>query len=89
MHDIKAIRDNPDAYDRAWASKGLDAQSPTILDLDRTLRGARIRDAGRIADGRFGLRVPQGTVAIDAFGPTPIVDGATSTLTLTITNPNT
>jgi predicted ribosome quality control (RQC) complex YloA/Tae2 family protein len=42
-------------------------------ELDRTLRGARIRDAGRIADGRFGLRVPQGTVAIDAFGPTPIV----------------
>jgi seryl-tRNA synthetase len=41
MHDIKAIRDNPDAYDRAWASKGLAAQSPTILDLDRTLRGAQ------------------------------------------------
>ncbi|MBD5604241.1 MAG: hypothetical protein IAI48_04020, partial [Candidatus Eremiobacteraeota bacterium] len=42
-------------------------------ELDRALRGARIRDAGRLADGRFGLRVPQGTVAIDAFGPTPIV----------------
>ena len=41
MHDIKAIRDNPDAYDRAWASKGLAAQSPTILDLDRSLRGAQ------------------------------------------------
>jgi predicted ribosome quality control (RQC) complex YloA/Tae2 family protein len=42
-------------------------------ELDRALRGARIRGAGRIADGRFGLRVPQGTLAIDAFGPTPIV----------------
>jgi predicted ribosome quality control (RQC) complex YloA/Tae2 family protein len=42
-------------------------------ELDRALRGARIRDAGRMADGRFGLRVPQGTLAIDAFGPTPIV----------------
>jgi predicted ribosome quality control (RQC) complex YloA/Tae2 family protein len=42
-------------------------------ELDRALRGARIRDAGRIADGRFGLRVSRGTVAIDAFGPTPIV----------------
>lgn len=42
-------------------------------ELDRTLRGARIRDAGRLADGRFGLRVPQGTLAIDAFGPTPVV----------------
>jgi len=42
-------------------------------ELDRTLRGARIREAGRIADGRFGLRVSGGTVALDAFGPTPIV----------------
>jgi predicted ribosome quality control (RQC) complex YloA/Tae2 family protein len=42
-------------------------------ELDRALRGSRIRAAGRIADGRLGLRVPAGTVAIDAFGPTPIV----------------
>jgi predicted ribosome quality control (RQC) complex YloA/Tae2 family protein len=42
-------------------------------ELDRALRSARIRDAGRMADGRFGLGVTQGTIAIDAFGPTPIV----------------
>ncbi len=42
-------------------------------ELDASLRGARIRDAGRIADGRFGVSVAQGTIAIDAFGPTPIV----------------
>jgi predicted ribosome quality control (RQC) complex YloA/Tae2 family protein len=42
-------------------------------ELDRTLRGARVRAAGRLADGRFGLRVPHGIVVIDAFGPTPIV----------------
>jgi predicted ribosome quality control (RQC) complex YloA/Tae2 family protein len=42
-------------------------------ELDASLRGARIRAAGRIADGRFGLRVPGGIVVIDAFGPTPIV----------------
>lgn len=41
MHDVKAIRDNPDAYDRAWASRGLAAQSPAILDLDRRLRGVQ------------------------------------------------
>jgi seryl-tRNA synthetase len=41
MHDIKAIRDNPALYDAAWASKGLVAQSPTILDLDRDLRTAQ------------------------------------------------
>jgi seryl-tRNA synthetase len=41
MHDIKAIRDAPDAYDRAWALKGLAAQTPVILDLDRQLRAAQ------------------------------------------------
>jgi seryl-tRNA synthetase len=41
MHDIKAIRDNPKAYDRAWGSKGLAAQTPAILELDRRLRIAQ------------------------------------------------
>ncbi|MFN3522243.1 MAG: serine--tRNA ligase [Phenylobacterium sp.] len=41
MHDIKAIRDNPDAYDRAWASKGLAPQTPAILELDARLRAAQ------------------------------------------------
>jgi seryl-tRNA synthetase len=41
MHDIKAIRDNPEAYDRAWASKGLSAQTPAILELDARLRAAQ------------------------------------------------
>lgn len=42
-------------------------------ELDRALRGARIRSVGRTPDGRFGLGVTAGTVAIDAFGPTPLV----------------
>ena len=42
-------------------------------ELDRTLRGKRIRAAGRMIDGRFGLAIPNATVAIDVFGPTPIV----------------
>jgi len=41
MHDIKAIRDNPEAFDRAWASKGLAAQTPAILALDAELRTAQ------------------------------------------------
>ena len=41
MHDIKAIRDNPAAYDRAWASRGLSAQTPALLELDATLRAAQ------------------------------------------------
>ena len=42
-------------------------------ELDRALRRKRIRAAGRMGDGRVGLRVGESLVAIDAFGPTPIV----------------
>jgi seryl-tRNA synthetase len=41
MHDIKAIRDDPAVYDRAWASRGLSAQTPALLALDATLRAAQ------------------------------------------------
>jgi seryl-tRNA synthetase len=41
MHDIKAIRDNPQAYDQGWASRGLEPQTPAILELDRKLRAAQ------------------------------------------------
>ena len=41
MHDIKAIRDDPDAYDRAWALKGLAPQTPVLLALDEKLRAAQ------------------------------------------------
>jgi seryl-tRNA synthetase len=40
MHDIKAIRDNPDLYDLGWKRRGLPAQTHTILDLDAKLRAA-------------------------------------------------
>ena len=40
MHDIRAIRENPKAYDEAWALKGLPPQTPAILDLDTRLRAA-------------------------------------------------
>jgi seryl-tRNA synthetase len=41
MHDIKAIRDDPDAFDRAWASRGLPAQAGDLLQLDERLRAAQ------------------------------------------------
>ena len=40
MHDIRAIRDDPAAFDRAWASRGLSAQTPELLELDRRHREA-------------------------------------------------
>ncbi len=41
MHDIKAIRDNPQAYDAAWAKRGLAGQSDAILAIDQRLRAAQ------------------------------------------------
>jgi len=41
MHDIKAIRDDPDAFDRAWASRGLGPQTSELLKLDESLRAAQ------------------------------------------------
>src|SRR5580692_4666993 len=41
MHDIKAIRDDPDAFDRAWASRGLGPQAAELLEWDERLRAAQ------------------------------------------------
>ncbi len=40
MHDIKAIRENPDYYDKRWAKRGLEVQSKKILDRDALIRKA-------------------------------------------------
>lgn len=40
MHDIKAIRENPDQYDDLWAKRGLTPLSKTILDQDGLIRKA-------------------------------------------------
>ncbi|MFM2042262.1 MAG: seryl-tRNA synthetase SerS [Pseudomonadota bacterium] len=41
MHDIRAIRDNPDAFDKGLARRGLDALSASILEIDRQRRAAQ------------------------------------------------
>ena len=40
MHDIKAIRENPDHFDAQWARRGLEPQSKTILEKDALVRQA-------------------------------------------------
>ncbi len=40
MFDIKAIRENPDEFDRLWAKRGLEPQSKSILDQDKLIRKA-------------------------------------------------
>ncbi|WP_420547389.1 serine--tRNA ligase [Curvivirga sp.] len=38
MHDLKFIRENPEAFDKAMAARSLEAQSQSILDMDETRR---------------------------------------------------
>ncbi|MCC7305771.1 MAG: serine--tRNA ligase [Alphaproteobacteria bacterium] len=41
MFDLKAIRDNPAAFDKNWARRGLAAQTPAILKLDEERRAVQ------------------------------------------------
>src|ERR1700689_3011140 len=38
MHDIRFIRDNPDAFDRALARRGLEPESKRLIALDEQRR---------------------------------------------------
>ncbi len=40
MHDIKWIRDNPDAFDRALARRGLPAEAKRLIEIDERRRAA-------------------------------------------------
>ena len=41
MHDIKAIRENPQKFDDLWAKRGLEPQSKKIIDQDALIRKAK------------------------------------------------
>ncbi|MBI1196634.1 MAG: serine--tRNA ligase [Phenylobacterium sp.] len=41
MHDIRAIRETPDVYEKAWAAKGSSGKVMELLDLDTRLRAAQ------------------------------------------------
>jgi seryl-tRNA synthetase len=41
MHDLKALRDNPDHYDAGWTRRGLSPQTPALLEIDARLRAAK------------------------------------------------
>ena len=43
MHDIKAIRENPDEFDTLWAKRGLEPQAKKLIEKD-----ALIRKAGQV-----------------------------------------
>lgn len=41
MHDIRALRENPDLYEKAWAAKGRSGTAARALELDQQVRAAR------------------------------------------------
>lgn len=41
MFDIRAIRENPEAFDKGWARRGLEAQTPALLKLDEERRAVQ------------------------------------------------
>ncbi|PZQ54879.1 MAG: serine--tRNA ligase [Phenylobacterium zucineum] len=41
MHDIRAIRETPELYEKAWAAKGSSGRVAEILELDAKLRAAQ------------------------------------------------
>ncbi len=50
MHDIRSIRQNPDAFDAAMARRGLGPQSPAILALDEERRSCISAAEAALAD---------------------------------------
>ncbi len=68
MHDIKAIRQNPSTYDKAWARRGLDPQTKAILDKDILVRQAlkvqqEAESARNTASKQIGMAMREGNKA--------------------------
>ena len=71
MHDIRAIRENPDAYVAGWSARGVDDAAGVvarILELDRELRAAQTEGqealAGRNAASKaIGAAMGKGDAA--------------------------
>jgi len=57
MFDLRAIRENPAAFDAGWKMKGLEAQTPAILALDEKLRAAKTakQDAEQVRNANSKL----------------------------------
>jgi seryl-tRNA synthetase len=66
MHDIKFIRDNPEAFDAALARRGVEAQSRDILILDRQSRAEQTAEQEVVAEiNRLSKQIGQAMAAKD------------------------
>ena len=84
MHDIRYIRDFPDAFDAALAKRGIDALSSEILDLDSRRRALQTELQGlqsrrNEASKLIGARKSKGEDAQDLIDEVAAIKAATPT----------
>ena len=75
MHDIRALRDQPDLYEMAWAAKGRSGASAEALQLDQQVRAAR--SASETAQARrndLSRRIGQAKAAKDEAAAAQLFD---------------
>jgi seryl-tRNA synthetase len=66
MHDIKFIRENPEAFDAALARRGLEAQSAEILTFDSKSRAEKTAAQEAVAEiNRLSKQIGQAMAAKD------------------------
>ena len=66
MHDIRALRDNPDLYEKAWAAKGRSGAAARALELDQQVRAARTAsEAAQARRNDLSRRIGQAKAARD------------------------
>ncbi len=66
MHDVKAIREDPQRFDRGWVARGLPPQSGAILALDEQLRAVQTGlQAAQASRNELSRRIGQARSAGD------------------------
>jgi len=70
MHDIRAIRENPEAFDAGLAKRGLEPQSAALLALDERRRAIQT-EADRLRNARKQYSAAYGQLRSQGQGFTP------------------
>lgn len=85
MHDIRFIRDHPEAFDAAMARRGMEAAASGILEMDtrrRALQGQiqDMRSRRNVASKEIGMRKGKGEDADDLIAEVDDIKSALSKL---------
>jgi seryl-tRNA synthetase len=66
MHDIRALRETPDLFEKAWAAKGRSGAAAQALELDQHVRAARTAsEAAQARRNDLSRRIGQAKAAKD------------------------